>query len=265
MSAGVGCVGCRAAHSDPLLSALGESPLFCGLPDTALRDLLGAFRHETWRARSPAMTPTHTAERFYVVVAGRLKICRINPDTGREVGLLLLGPGDAFDVLRLLDGEPLAGSTQALDDLEVVSTPLRRVCAWREEHPEFDRALRPYLAQQLRSLADLASELALYDTNVRLARLILRHVAPDRSETAPRPIDDLSHETLASLIGSVRVVVNRHIQELKRDGVISARRGHLAVEDLGSLVRRSRNRSAPCGLPERRPLQPESQTSLELE
>jgi CRP-like cAMP-binding protein len=242
-------------HSDALLSALGGSPLFGDLQDRVLRDLLGAFRYETWLARSPAITPAHTAERFYVIVAGRLEVCRINPDTGREVGLMLLGPGDAFDVVSLLDGNPFVGSTQALDDLEVASAPLRRVRAWRDEHPQFDRALSLYLAQQLRLLADLASELALYDTDVRLARLILRYTASDRPEAPLRPIDDLSHETLASLIGSVRVVVNRHIQGLKRDGVISARRGHLAVEDLGSLVRRCRNPAAPRALSETRPLQ----------
>jgi CRP/FNR family transcriptional regulator len=205
------------------------------------------------------MTHEHTAERFYVIVAGRLKVCRVNPQTGREVGLLLLGPGDALDIVSLIDGEPLAACTEALDDLEVVSAPLARVREWKAEHRAFDRALHRYLARQIRSLANLASELVLYDTDVRLARLIVRHVARD-SDTALRPIEHLSHETLASLIGSVRVVVNRHNQDLKRGGIISTRRGQLSVNDLESLVERCQS-AEPRLLAENRSSQPESQIS----
>lgn len=237
------------ARQDGLFASLKASPLFGGLPDPTLRDLLGAFRHETWPARSPAMTTAQAAERLYLVIDGRMKVCRINPETGREVGLMLLGPGDAFDIVSLLDDKPLVGSAQALDDLEVASVALWRVRGWRDAYPEFNRALYPYLIQQLRSFADLASELALFDTDTRLARLILRHVTTDGSNAVLHPIDDLSHETLASLIGSVRVVVNRHIQELKRDGIISARRGHLEVEDVASLENRCRRPTRCHALP----------------
>ena len=59
------------------------------------------------------------------------------------------------------------------------------------------------------SLAELAADLALHDTEVRLARLILRHVDNDDPHHSLRLIHDLSHESLGAMIGTVRVVVNR--------------------------------------------------------
>jgi len=40
---------------------------------------------------------------------------------------------------------------------------------------------------------------------------------------------------MARMIGSVRVVVNRHIQEFKRIGLISTSPGQLVVQDLRRL------------------------------
>ncbi|NOX76349.1 MAG: winged helix-turn-helix domain-containing protein [Gammaproteobacteria bacterium] len=73
------------------------------------------------------------------------------------------------------------------------------------------------------SLAGRASDLALHNTETRLARLI----------------NDLSHESLAEMIGSVRVVVNRQLQHWKQEGIVDAHRGHLEVEALQELMRRA--------------------------
>jgi len=39
------------------------------------------------------------------------------------------------------------------------------------------------------------------------------------------------------MIGTVRVVANRKIQNLKRRGIIDAHRGHLVVKDLDALIK----------------------------
>jgi hypothetical protein len=48
-------------------------------------------------------------------------------------------------------------------------------------------------------------------------------------------INTLSDEAMARMIGSVRVVVNRHIQDFIKMGLISTTRGELVVRDLEKL------------------------------
>ena len=105
-------------------------------------------------------------------------------------------------------------------------------------HPEFNRTLLPYLGKQIRALAELASDLSLHDTATRLAKLILRHVDHENQQQELKLINDLSNKELASMIGSVRVVVNRHLTKLKKEGVLETSRKHMHVKNLHSLVSR---------------------------
>ncbi|GBE40582.1 cyclic nucleotide-binding domain protein [bacterium BMS3Bbin09] len=87
------------------LKTLKQSELFGGLEEAVIQDMLIMFRRETWLRKSIVMDPEETLKHFFVIISGRVKAIRINPDTGREFTISLLGPGAAFDVLPLLDGK----------------------------------------------------------------------------------------------------------------------------------------------------------------
>ncbi len=158
------------------------------------------------------------------------------------ITLFLLGPVDPFCLFSLLDGQPHDVMLETLDDVSLLSLPMEQARRWLYDHPEFNRTLLPYLGQQMCTLAGLASDLALHNTEARLARLILRHMdASDRQSEHPTPrlINDLSHESLAEMIGSVRVVVNRQLQHWKQEGIVDVHRGHLEIEALQELEKRA--------------------------
>ncbi|GMT46590.1 MAG: Crp/Fnr family transcriptional regulator [bacterium] len=217
------------------MKALKESALFGNLAKPVIQDMLLSFRMETWQKGATIMEPEETVRRFYVLISGRVKVTRTNPETGREFILFLLGSGDGFDVVSLLDGRKHNITVVAMDDLEVLSSPIDTIHDWIERHPEFNKAFLPYLGQQLRQISDLASDLALHDTETRLTKLFLQHTTQSNPHPRLKLICDFSHEELASMIGSVRTVVNRHLQELKKEGIITARRGHLEVNELHAL------------------------------
>ena len=96
----------------------------------------------------------------------------------------------------------------------------------------------------MRYLENSSSGLALYDTMSRLAKLILDNVdvqSKMKNEFPVKLINDLSHESLAQMIGSVRKVVNLNIQELKKEGIISSVRGKLSVNSLEKLLDKCKN------------------------
>ena len=217
---------------------LRHSPLFAGLDDVVLDEMLSHFRRETWKQGRQVNSP-ESGQRFHIILAGRLKMSQVNPETGRMVTLFLLQPGDGFDVISLLDGQPAPLIFEARDDLMMLSTPMPEARRWIEQHPVFNRSFLPYLGQQMRTLANLAGDLALHDTETRLARLILRHVHDEEPGQPLRLIHNLSHESLAEMIGSVRVVVNRQLQHWQRDGVVVSRRGELIIKELETLLKKA--------------------------
>jgi len=226
------------------LQCLKASKLFGQLDELALGDILQRCRRETWKHRR-LLPLEETWQRFHILLSGRVRLGRGNPETGRMITLFLHGPGDGFCLFSLLDGQPHDLMLETLDDVALLSMPMDKARQWIDEHSDFNRALLPYIGQQMSALANLAADLALHDTEARLARLILRHIdTTTLAHVEPRLINDLSHESLAEMIGSVRVVVNRQLQHWKQEGIVDAHRGYLMVEKLNELTRRAEHKLA---------------------
>ena len=124
----------------------------------------------------------------------------------------------------------------ALDDMLLLSLPVSRMRKWLTDYPPMNRNMLHYTVSCLRHMENLATDLALHDTLKRLANLILRHVDSSHGpQNCPYPvhlIHDLKHEKLAQMIGSVRQVVNQHLQKLKKSGALEHGTGKLFVRDL---------------------------------
>ncbi len=229
----------NAPHYEHCRTVLKDSPLFGQLGDAVLQDMLQIFQYETKHKSDTAISPHQASDRFYIIIKGRAKVSVYNPDSGREHILFLVGPGDGFDLISLLDGDWHNAVATALDDMEVLFTTVEQAREWINQHPDFNRAFLPYLGQQMYALANQVTDLSLYDTEARLARLLVRHLASDNSPQEIELINDLSQETLASMIGSVRVVVTRHLQHWKQKKIISGKRGHWSILSLKALLKKA--------------------------
>jgi CRP-like cAMP-binding protein len=205
------------------------------LESPALATIARAQRVEQRPAGAVILHASGTTLRFYVVLEGRVKLVRHHAN-GRELTLFLLGPGDGFDIISLLDGYPHDTTAQALDAVTTCSAPSVLWRRWLDENPAMRRAMLHYVAGQLRYLDELAGELAMDDTMSRLAYLLLRHFDDRDPAVRPNLIRDLSHEELAHLIGSVRVVVTRLLGRLRHAGVVQTMEGHLHVPSLHRLL-----------------------------
>ena len=218
---------------------LSNSPLFEGLNNDTLDQMMQHFRYETWRKKTQSSVQ-QIEKRFYIIIAGRIEIIKVNPDTGKAIALAILGEGDAFDVITLLDDKEHDPIAVALDDIQLLSAPIDMVRSWLDENRDFNHNFMPYLAQRMRLRESLISDLALYDTPTRLARLLLRYIDSNHHnrhhEHHSIPLfHDLTHETLAQMIGSARQVVNKHLQVLKQEGILKTDEHNWSIEKLEAL------------------------------
>lgn len=209
---------------------------FKNLSDKLVQEIneVGQLHH--YKKGDPAMDSDDTLKFFYLLGEGRIKVYQYNPENNREQTLYLLGPGDMFDVLVLLDGRRHDVMTEALDDVTVLELPIDKVREWLEKNPAFNRAFFPYIAKQMRHVEELATDLSLYDTSTRLMKLILRNLDLKNPIRHLGLLQNLPHDEIASLIGTVRHVVNRHLQQLKKEGILNIERKKLAINDVEKLL-----------------------------
>ena len=221
---------------------LANSPLFQGISNQLMDDMLGCFHPVTWR-KGVTMEPSYLVDHFYLILSGRVKMEHIDATSGNWVTLFVLGTGDGFDVISLLDGRKHEVTPVAMEDLQLLKASTETVRKWIELHPTFNRNFLPYLGERMRKMEDLVADLGLKDTITRLAHLILRHTGPDplpdKKAYPVKLIHDLTNESLAHMIGSTRQAVNRHLQELRKKGILEKHPRHLIVKELEALKKQA--------------------------
>ncbi len=177
-----------------------------------------------------------TTKYFYFVMSGKIKIFQIDFNTSKEQTLYLLSRGDMFDVVSLLDGSESRHISEVLEDAELIRLPLDDVKLMIEEDPNFKQFFYSYIAGQLKSMETLAVSLSFYDVYQRVIQLFSSFVSTKDNKPTLRVIDNLSHEDIASMVGSVRKVVNRSLQKLKQDGIIELSRKKIHIKNFQKLL-----------------------------
>ena len=194
-----------------------------------------AQRYRHLDVRDNLSTVLDTQNYFYFIVDGKLKLSQINFETSKEQTLYLLTRGDMLDIITLLDGKEHELFGEVLEATDLIEVPIDNVRYLLDKDPAFKELFFPYLAKQLRSMEDLAIDLSLYDVYERLVHMLLKFSRKEHDKETLEIIDNLSHEELASMVGSVRKVVNRNLQRLKKEGIIDISRKQLKLESLQKL------------------------------
>ncbi len=147
----------------------------------------------------------------------------------RAITLFLLRPGGGYSLIELFGGHLNNLQIETVDSVETISAPLTLWHEWLDTYPALRQAMGRLTGERLGELVTLAEDLALYDAPTRLARLLLRN--SDRMGNDLSLLDDLVHEDIAHLIGTVRVVANRLLNRFKQEGIIDTSSGKLRIRD----------------------------------
>lgn len=220
-------------HYQKYLIALTNSPFLKDSSMESLEKLLSQMTNEHWKTKN-FKSSIEVETTFYFIVSGKLKVFKSNAETGREHTVFVLSNGDVFDVLSLLDSKPHDVYWEALEKLEVLKIPMEQMRLWINEYPVMHKAILYYLGERMRQLMDVATDVTLHSTLVRLANLLLKNINGKTNKL--QLINNLPNDEIASLIGTTRSVVSRHIQELKRCGAISVSRKKIKVKNLKILI-----------------------------
>jgi len=183
----------------------------------------------------PSFMGDDLEKHFYIVVSGMIKSYQISFTNDKEQTLFFYRTGDMFDTIVLLDGKPHDVMYEVYQDSTLVQLPIALVREWLITNRAFNQKFFPYLAHQMRAMEELATDLSLNDTMQRLIKLLLENM--DKNNPSKyNLIPSLSNKEIASLIGSVRQVVERHLKEFRQKGLIEGDKRHLEIKNIEALL-----------------------------
>ena len=109
-------------------------PLFAGLTPVERDDLHRLLRSEEHKPQDTIFWIGEPGDTFYIVEEGTVVIS-YTEESGREVTLATLGPGQFFGELSLLDGGRRTGTARAFDDVRLLVLTRNQFQAFIKRHP----------------------------------------------------------------------------------------------------------------------------------
>lgn len=97
--------GAKVQKIDDIVEALGRIHLFDGIAPEGLRMLAEVAREESYRTGDVIFKEGSTGGELYLILDGKVRISRDVSGMGEEA-LAVLGPGDAFGEMSLIDDFP---------------------------------------------------------------------------------------------------------------------------------------------------------------
>jgi CRP/FNR family transcriptional regulator len=217
---------------------LKGTPVFASLPEREIQDLATVAREERYRARSYVFREGDAARWFCLLRSGHVKILR-HARSGRDVVLELLGPGEMFGGVAVIEQRPYPASAQATEPSVVVKIPQEAVVALSQRQPSIIREIALMIGRRLRGAHDSVTSLAVDPVEARLAAALVRLAEREGTRTAgglTLPFQ-LTRQSLADMTGTTVETTIRIVSRWLRDHVVAQQSGRLVLRDLAALRR----------------------------
>ena len=212
--------------------------LFAKLDDAELQRFAELIREKTYPKGSVILFEDDPGDSLFIVKDGRVKVVLVGED-GREVILGVLGTGEHFGELSLIDEQPRSAHVIAMEDATLLvlrSEDFRRRV---EANPAVAWALLQELSRRLRRADGKIHGLALLDVPGRIARLLLDFADEAKGDQIEKP---LTHQTIAHMIGASRETVSRTMRDFQNQGWIGVERRRISLTDRTALKRAAQAR-----------------------
>lgn len=217
---------------------LATVPLLSRLDTAEIEHLAEVTREKMYPKGSVILFEDDPGDSLFIVHSGRVKVVLVGED-GREVILGVLGVGEYFGELSLIDNQPRSAHVIAMEDASLLV--LRRDDFQRrvEASPGVAWSMLLELSRRLRRADGKIGGLVLLDVPGRIARLLLDFAEEAGNPTIQKP---LTHQTIAQMIGASRETVSRTMREFQDAGWITVERRAISVVDRPALEKRAQAR-----------------------
>jgi CRP/FNR family transcriptional regulator/CRP/FNR family cyclic AMP-dependent transcriptional regulator len=199
------------------IESLRGIPLFSSAGEADLASIASLLIERRIAKHKTIVEEGLTGDYMYVIASGRVKVTKLSGD-GREKILELLGTGDFFGEMSLLDDAPRSASVKALCDLRIFALSRGDFLTLLGGSPNLCLAVITELTKRLRHVDEQASSLSFQGVKERTVGLLKRLAKHECEAEGRMSTQPLTHQQIADMIGTSRETVTRAIKGLKTSG-----------------------------------------------
>lgn len=212
--------------ADNILNSIN---IFSELTDDECKSLQKFFKPRNYLKNSMIILEEEYGDLVFVVQKGTIKITRVN-DEGKEVILALLGPGEIFGELAILDGEARSANALAQENCQLLAINKEDFLEILKNNFSVSFNLMCELAKRLRKSDQQIEALSLSDAEHRIGVSLL-NLAEDMGviRKGKVTIQNLPfQQDIANMAGTSRETVSRVLKILENKSMIS-KVGHTLI------------------------------------
>lgn len=160
-----------------------------------------------------------------IVTNGSIRVLRTDPD-GREILLYYIRSGESC-IMSLLGGLHHATSkikAIAEEPTEVLFVPMEKVIVLIKDNPEWLEYIFRLYHKRFEELLDVVNAIAFKKMDERILDFLHRKVGLTKNATL-----NITHEQIASELGTARVVVSRLLKRMEEEGLVKLERNRITL------------------------------------
>ena len=207
---------------------LRNIPLFANLSDEDIAMISAEVTAKSFPKHTIIMSEGEKSDSMYVVVSGKVKVL-ISDEEGKEIILSILGPGEFFGEMALIDNQPRSATVITMEPSHfnvIAQADFMRVLT---KNPSIAQTILRALAKRLREADRKISSLALLDVYGRVARTLLELATDHNGKRVVR--QHLSQQEIANMVGASREMVNRILKDLATGGYITVESKNITINE----------------------------------
>lgn len=214
------------SRSQVKLGELRQLKVFEFLSDELLHQLAGNMVRRHYKAGQFIFFEGDEATGLWFILSGKVKIIK-QSENGRLQGLCLANRGKCFGGCPLFDTDTNPANAQALDDVTLAILPRDALQTLIYSDVDIATSLLKVYSDRIGLLARLGEHLGTWTVGMRINDSLIAHAkSKDNSYLV-----ELTHEEIASLVGTAREVVTRHLSELEDLELLSTSPGKIMLHD----------------------------------
>ena len=209
-------------------TVLKSVPMFASFPEDQLSALATLVSRRSAPRGAAIMHEGDPTDSLYIVISGRLKVMMGEAD-GKETILSIIGPGEFFGEMGLIDDNPRSASVIAIEPAELLALTKRAFRKCLVENSDLAMAVMRVLVKRLREADRKIGSLAMLDVYGRVARLLL-----DMSEdvNGERVVTRrLTKQDIGKMVGATREMVSKVMKDLQVNGYIDVQGSTIVLRD----------------------------------
>lgn len=192
------------------LSVLRKHPIFADLEPEAFEQLCRYAKHSTLKRGATLFSKGDPGVSLYAVISGTVKMS-ISSSEGRNAILNIIGPGEIFGEMALLDGGSRSADAIANSNCELFVIDRREFIPFVKSQPALAMKFIELLCERLRRTSDQVEQIILLNLPGRLASALLRLTEKNKLEPQGRTIA-ITQQEISEMVGMTRESINKQLR-----------------------------------------------------